>query len=486
MQVAKVSHDQVVKNSFWKFLESVGVQIVQLVVTVILARLLGPNDYGLMALVLVSVNFLGLFVNSSIASYLVYIRDIRKQDFLTALISNLFVSFLLFILLLLFADNIADYYKTPLLTPLLRAMAFVLPLNAISSIYTSYAQKVSLFRTLFIRNMISLPTSGVLALISAFSGLGVWSLVIQQLTYNILLCFIVVKTIKVDIEGVWRFERNQIAPMFRYGGMALLTTFVAFVSDNLSDLLIGKRISAKQLGYFNRGSYFPGALSSVVNNVVAGVLFPAFASYNTDMKDLKAKYSKSVRLLYLLFLPFLFGMIACAGPMVNAILSEKWVESIPIIQIFCLYYCALPLLQTSSQITLATGHLRIRTVAEMVKMMTTIVTLFFFIDYGIVAVAIARLLVNISLVIMTVYINKKIIGYGFCDYLKDLYKPLLLCVVMLIFIYPIVYVPTSAWIQLFAQVIIGAIVYLMSVRILKVDEVNEIVSLVVSKIKSNK
>ena len=486
MEINNLSQEQIVKNSFWKFCETVGVQIIQLVVTVVLARLLGPKEYGTMALVLVSINFLGLFVTSSISSYLVYIKDIKKQDFLTALIVNLIVSFLLFLLLLLAAGHIADFYSVPELASMTKVMAIILPFNSISAIYNAYAQKLSLFKTLFLRNTIALPISGVLALLAAYFGLGVWALVIQQISYSFLLCIIVVISIKISIEGEWKINRSMIAPMTSYGLQNIFSSVIAFVSDNLADLMIGKKINAHQLGFYNRGNAFPGTIANVINNVMAGVLFPAFASYQSDIRVLKEKIRKAVRLSYYISIPLLFGMIACAKPLVYSLLSDKWAGAIPIIQIICIYYCATPFLQVCSQAILAVGKLKYRIWGETIKFVATIVTLFFFIDYGIVAVALARLLVNISLVIMTVFINKKIIGYGFCDYLKDLYKPLLLCVVMLIFIYPIVYVPTSALIQLFAQVVIGAIVYLMSVRILKVDEVNEIVSLVVSKIKSSK
>lgn len=481
MQVEKVSRDQVVKNSFWKFLESIGIQVVQLVVTVILARLLGPDDYGLMTLVLVSVNFLSLFVSSSISSYLVYIRDIRKQVFLTALVSNVIVSFILFIILFAFADRIADYYNAPQLSSLLRVMSFVLPFNSVSAIYNSYAQKMSLFRTLFVRNMIALPTSGVFALIAAFYGLGVWALVIQQFAYSLLLCIIVVITIKVTVEGEWHFEKEQIVPMFRYGGMVLVTTFIAFVSDNLSDLLIGKRINAEQLGYYNRGHHFPSTISSVVNNVVAGVLFPAFASYNSELKELKVKFSKSIRILYNTVLPILSGMIACADPMVKAVLSEKWIGSIPIVQIICLYFCALPLLQTSSQITLAIGRLSLRTLGETIKMVTTIIALLCLIDYGIIAVAFARLLVNILLVIITLIINKIIIGYGFFDFLMDIYKPLIVGGIVFLCLYPLSMLSISPWIILMAQFVIGALIYFFCIYLFKIEELKDLFTLILAK-----
>lgn len=480
-----VSREQVVKNSFWKFLESISVQLVQLIITIILARLLNPNDYGLMALVLVSVNFLGLFVNSSISSYLIYIRDIRKEDFCTALILNILVSIVLFIILFIIADNLASFYNSPLLSTLLRTMAITIPLNSISAIYNAFAMKMSLFRTLFVRNLIALPVSGIIALIAAFSGLGVWALVIQHISYSLLLCVIVVLTIKIRLEGCWRFDIGRVFSMLKYGGKVLFSSIIAFISDNISDLLIGKRINAEQLGYYNRGNTFPSTLIYAINNTISGVLFPAFASYNYSLSELKSKYSKTIKILYYLTLPIMFGLAACAEPMINVLLSDKWAQSVPIIQVICIYYCALPFLQTSSQVTLAVGKLNLRIVGEAIKFIVTIIALMCFIDYGIIAVALARLLVNFILVIVTIIINRTIMGYGFRDFIKDLYKPILLSLFMFGCIYPLSFISVPDWIVLSAQILAGVSIYYLSIRLFKVTEVNDILEAVKSKVREH-
>lgn len=486
MEVKNVSGNQVIKNSFWKFFESIGIQLIQLVITVVLARMLAPNDYGLMALVLVSVNFLGLFVNSSISSYLVYIRNIRKEDFCTALVSNILVAIVLMVLLIVAADWLSAYYGSPGLSILLRVMSITIPFNSISAVYNAYAVKMSLFRALFVRNMIALPISGAIALVAAFSGFGVWALVLQQVSYSLLLCIIVVVTIHVNIEGRWRFDKGIILPMYNYGLKVLFSSFIAFVSDNISDLLIGKRINSEQLGYYNRGNTLPSTLISSLNNTISNVLFPAFASYNSSLSALKSKFSKTIRLLYYVTLPVLLGMVACAEPMVKVLLSEKWASSIPIIQIICIYYCSLPFLQTSSQITLAVGKLNLRIVGELIKFVVTIVALLFFIDYGIIAVAFARLLVNVILVIVSLIINNKIIGYGITDYVKDVYKPLVLSLIMLAVVYSLNLINAADWVKLVAQILVGVGVYCLLIRICKIPEVDELLVLVVDKLRKRK
>ena len=482
MEVQGISKDQVVKNSFWKFCESIGVQLIQLVVTIILARILSPDDYGLMAIVLVVVNFLGLFVSSSISTYLVYLKETRKQDIFTALIVNSLLAFFLLLVLFLSAGLIADYYNAPPLKPLIRVMSLVLPFNAVSAIYNSYAIKMSLHKKLFLRNLIAIPISGAVALTCAFCGLGVWAMVAQQVVYSVLLAVIIVLTIKITGDGEWKMNPKVIFPMLRYGGFTFLASVIAFIGDNLYDLIIGKRINSEQLGYYNRGNAFPNMISNVLNNVLVGVFFPAFASYNSNFLELKDKYRKTLRLLYYIVLPLFFGLIVCAQPLVVSLLTEKWIPSIRIIQIVCLYFCAIPFLQASSQLSLAVGAVRIRTVGEVFKMVVSIVLLFATVKHGIIAVALGRVGVALAVVLFTVVVNKIIVKYKVREFLSDMIGPFLLSLLMALCIYPMVLLPWNNLLILVMQVLVGAALYLGVARLLKIKELKVVEDLIRSKL----
>lgn len=486
MQVDKISRDQVLKNSFWKLLESTAVPLLQVIVTVILARILSPNDYGMMAIVLVIINFINLFINSGIASYLVFIKTIRKQDFYTSMIINIGVSVVLLLAMVLFAGDIALYYSAPLLKPLIIALAVTLPFNAVSSIYNAYAMKMSMFRVLFVRNLIALPGSGFLALLLAYCGFGVWALVAQQISCSILLFLVIVLTIKITIDGEYKYEWNIIKSMIGYGGFTFLSSCIAFISDNISDLLIGKKINPQQLGYYNRGAQFPTLIVNIINSVLAGVLFPAFATYNTDYYELKEKCRKTIRLLYYAIFPVFFCMLVCAKPIVIITLSEKWLEAVPILQLFCLYYCFLPFLQTSSQVYLATGYVKLRMAGEIFKMASLLPLLFIFVRNGIIAVALCRTFVGFLLVIYTAIINKCILKYSFGELLGDILKPLLFGSCISFGLLIIGYLPFNIYIVSAIQLITGMLLSTTLVKIFRISEVDEIISLVLAKIRSKK
>lgn len=465
MEVKNISGSQVVKNSFWKFCETLGVQLIQLVVTLVLARLLSPSDYGLMALVLVVVNFVSLFINSGIASYLVFKSNIRKQDFFTCLVVNMSVSLLLVLILFLSAPSVAAFYKRNELIPLIRAMSIIIPFSSISSVYNAYAVKLSLHKSLFFRNIVSVPVSGAIALIMAFSGCGVWSLVVQQIIYNILLAAIIVISINITIDGQWKFDKGVIKPMFIYGGTNLATTFVAFISDNINDLVIGKKIDSINLGYYNRGNTLSGVFANVLNNLASSVFFPAFSSYKDDASDLKEKFRKATNALYYLCFPVLLGLSVCSDAFVNALLTDKWQGSIPIIQITCLYYCAIPILQLSSQAYLALGKLKIRVVGEVIKMVLTLSLLFIVISYGINAVALARVIVGAFMVLFTCIVNKLYMSYSIFEFLSDIMPPFLYSLIMASCIFLLSLIKMPAFVLLIVQVCVGIILYATIIKI---------------------
>ena len=482
MQIEKLSRSQVLSNSFWKFFESAGVQFLQMLVTIILARLLSPDDYGLMALVLVVISFLGFFVSSGIGSYLIYINNIRKQDFFTALVFNVVLSVLLVLFLIICADDIATYYTSPVLKDLILAMAITLPFNAISSIYNAYAMKMSMFKALFIRNIVALPVSGIVALIFAFSGFGVWSLVYYQIVYRVLLAAIIVGTVKVEVEGEWIINTNIFIPMIKFGGFTFLSTVIAFISDSISDLLIGKKFSKDQLGLYSRGGTFPGAFMSVVNSVLSESLLVAFASYNSDIYELKTKFSKTVRLLNFALLPLLFALIACAKPLVLILLTSKWIGIVPVIQLYCLYYCFIPFLQTSSQMSLAMGYVKLRTLGEFIKMTVTIISLYVSLDYGILAVVFGRIIVNFSLLIYTTIANRYIIHYGIGQTVCDFFQPLLLGLLVFSGTYLINYIPVDTFILIILQVLLGLSIYVLYYKLFKINEIRELLTMLYAKI----
>lgn len=484
MEVKNISQSQVIRNSFWKFCESIGFQLLMLVITIILARLLTPKDYGMMAIIMIATNFLTLFVNSSIAGYLIYKRDIRKEDFLTAIVCNLCVALFLVAVLIIAARPIAVYYSSPALTPMIKAMSVIIPFSSVSSVYNAYAMKMSMFKTLFIRNIISAPISGILALFLAYSGFGVWALVWQQISYNILLAFIVILTIKIKIDGNWEIDITSLRDMWSFGSFTLIATIIAFISDSISDLVIGKRINASQLGLYSRGNQFPSTIFSSVNNVISNVFFPAFASYGHDIALLKEKCRKSIRIVYSLASPILFGLIGCASPMIRVLLTDKWAESIPIVQIICLYFLAIPFLQMTSQVLLAVGWVKLRMVGELVKMIVTFALLFYMVRYGIEGVAWSRVCVGWIMAAFTLTIIRFVMKYNLKEFISDLYKPIIASVIMTLLISLILYLPFSNLIILIIQVPAGIAVYFLISILINNYELFELMKQLILKIKS--
>lgn len=478
---SKISGHQIVNNSFWKFCETTGVQVIQILLSIIIARLLSPSDFGVMAIVLVSINFVNIFVNSGINAFLVYTNKITKDDFFTGIVFNLFLSGLLSLLLYLGAEPISRYFTMPSLTDYIYFMLLVIPFNSISSIYTAYAVKKSLFKSLFLRNLIAAPVSGLIGVIMAFYHFGVWALVVQQVSYSFLLMVVVIFSIKIESEGSYRFSFGRLKPMLSFGGFTLLSTFIAFVSDNIADTIIGKKINSEQLGYYNKGNRFPQLIASSVNNVISTVMFPAFVTYREDMTELKDKCRKAYIILSYTMFPILCGLAICAKPFILFALTEKWLSCVPVLQLICIYFCSMPYLQTISQLYLAIGKVHFRMWGEIVKMVFTITFLFAFIQYGINAVAFSRIIVALLMILYTLLLNKILFNFPISEFFKDIAKPVLLTLLMCLVIYPLILLHISPLFIVLLQIITGAGTYVLLLKIFKIKEYSYIKNMVLRR-----
>lgn len=479
MSTVGLSGSKVFSNVWWKFCETYGVQIIQIVLSIILARLLTPNDYGMMAIVFICINFISIFIQSGINSALIFKKEISKTDFISALWANIGLSLFFAGIIAFGAEQISLFYKTPALKGLIQVASLSVPLMALTAVYESYAAAKSQFKKLFIRNLVAAPISGILGIASAYWGFGVWALIVQQLSYAAIMSLVLVLSIKIDGKGTFSFK--TVRSMLSFGTYTVLSTFIAFISDNISDALIGKKIDSKDLGLYNKGNRFPGLIAGTVNSVIAGVMFPAFVSYRDNVDLLKEKSRKaSILLSYLLF-PLLLGFAVCAKPFVIALLTDKWVDSVPVIQLCCLMLCTVPFLQTMSQVYLALGNVKVRVLGEFIKLILTVTLLLLTLSHGITAIAGARVLVAFFMIAFTIIVNKILINYHFKDFLADYYKPLLCSVIMCLCIYPLLFINLPNVLVLILQCMVGVVVYISLLKLFKINEFEYIRQLIFSK-----
>lgn len=448
---------KIFKGVAWKWLERLGVQGVKFIIQIFLARLLLPDDYGVVSLLAVFISVADILVQGGLGSALVQKKDADKHDISTILLTGLALSVAIYIILFLLAPSIALFYKTPILSPTLRVLSLVIFIVSINAVQVAKLSRELSFRLIFIGNTLSNILSGVIAIAAAYLGAGVWALVMQQLlSYLFYTIFLGVK----DRIGFGRFSRERLKLLFSFGWKIMLANTVATLTENLYNIVIGRIYGTKMTGYYSRGQQFPLAMCSSINHTISGVMYPAMASVQDDIARVKAITRKTISASTFIVFPLVVGLAVVAKPMVTLLLTEKWLPCVPFLQLECAFYATLPMMYASGQAVKATGHSQVSLILESVKSGLTLVlmlSLYRFVSIYII-VGMRAFISLVILVVQSAY-ARKYIGYRILERIIDIAPNLLNACIMGVIVYFAgqIYMPMPG--NLVLQVCTGVVVY---------------------------
>ena len=422
---------RVITSLIWKFLERIGTQGVSFVVAIVLARLLSPADFGLIAIVMVFVTIANVFVQSGLNTALIQKKNADNLDFSTVFYSCLALASILYMGLFFCAPYIAKFYNNQLeIVPVIRVLGLMLPLGALNSIQEAYVARNMLFKKLFYRSVGAIIPAGVVGIVCAYLGFGIWSLVAQQLLNAFFICVIMWFTVNWRPSLSFSFERWK--SLFSFGWKLLCSSLLDAFYYNIRDLVIGKMFSPADLGYYNRGDQFPKLIITNINSSIQSVLLPSLSSVQDNRARLKSLARRSIKTSCFLIFPMMAGLAALARPLTLVLLGEKWLSAVPFIQICCFSYAFWPIHTTNLSAINAVGRSDVFLKLEIIKKC-----------YGLVVLAIAvyafrsPLGIAMSVAItaplgsfVNAFPNKKILNYGFVEQMRDCLPSFLLSVVM--------------------------------------------------------
>jgi len=476
----------VISSLLWKFFERMGTQGVQFVVAIILARLLSPADFGLIALVTVFIAVANVFVQSGLNTALIQKKDADNLDFSTVFYTSLILAFFVYGLLFLLAPILAQFYNNQKeLIPVIRILGLMLPLGALNSIQEAYVARNMMFKKLFYRSIGAIIPAGLLGVVFAYLGAGIWALVAQQLSNSVLICTIMWFTVKWRPSLVFSFERWK--SLFSFGWKLLCSALLDTCYQNLQNLIIGKMFTPSSLGYYNRGDQFPKLIINNLNSSIQAVMLPSLSSVQDDRPRLKTIARRAIVTSSFLILPLMAGLAAVAKPLTLVILGEKWLPSVPFIQICCAVYAFWPIHTTNLSAINAVGRSDIFLKLEFIKkgygLVALVVAVFFFrtpIGIAMVAAITAPLGAFVN-----AYPNKRLLGYGYLDQMKDILPSLSLSAVMGILVFIVSEkIIVNPIIQLVSLSFGGAIFYLGAAKLLHFECLDYLVKTVVNLRKS--
>lgn len=322
------------KSAFWSFLEQGGSKAVGIVVQVVLARLLLPSDFGVMAIVLVVVGIAGDLAQGGLGAALIEKQDVAESDCDTALWLSMALSALLYIAVFAIAAPISSFYGMEDLTWYIRAVAILLPINAFGSIQRSLLQKSMDFKSVFKANISAAISSGAVGVGLALAGAGIWALVAQMVVQSAVACAVMFAYVPWRPRA--RFDGGAAKGLYSYGWKVCATSLLGGIANNVSELIVGRACSPSDLGFYSQGRKWPTSVMSVVTNSLQNVFFPAFAEMRHDAEKLRAAISRTLAAGSYVLVGFSFMSAAIAEPFVGLLFGERWLGCVFVFQMACL------------------------------------------------------------------------------------------------------------------------------------------------------
>jgi len=474
----------IISSLIWKLLERSGTQGIQFIVQIVLARLLLPEEYGIIAIVMVFILLANVFVQSGFNTALIQKKDADEVDFSSVLYLSLGVAGVLYVVIYFAAPFIANFYRQPLLIPVLRVLSITLFIGAFNSIQNAFVARNMLFKKLFLSSLVASIISGVVGITAAYHNWGVWALVAQQLTNQLMIAIILWFTVKWRPHLLFSFERVKV--LFSYGSKLLASALIDTLYRDLRTLIIGKMYTPSMLGFYNRGRQFPQLIVSNINGSIQSVMLPALSSHQDNRKRVKEMMRRAIVSSSFLIFPMMVGMAVVAEPLVKIVLTDKWLPAVPFLQIACFTFALWPIHTANLQAINAMGRSDIFLKLEVIKKIMGLIILGISLPFGIYAIALGQVVSGFVSTFINAYPNKKLLDYSYKEQWVDIMPSLMISLVMGAIVYSINFLSMPAWQILVFQVVSGSIIYLVLAKIFKIESFSYLVSTVKLLLKSRK
>lgn len=414
---------------FWKFFERGGRAVVELIVQIILARLLSPDDFGALAIMLVFVNIGNVLVQSGLNTALIQARSISEEDSSTVFWLCFGFSLVLYLIVFLAAPGIASFYVMPSLVWPLRAMCLILVVSSFNSVQVALVERELEFRKVFDATLIAGLVSGSLGIASALLGAGLWSLVIQQVSYHLCNCVVLAHSVKWLPQMV--FDLVRARTMLGFGWKLLVSGVLDQGYQSLSDLIIGKQFSASSLGLVSQGKKYPQALGNILDGAIQPVMLSAVAHVQSNLSQVKRLVRRALKTSTYLIAPAMTLFAVAAESIVTLVLGDQWLPCVPFMRMYCFTYALLPIHTTNLQTLNGMGRSDLFLKLELIKKCygTACLLIAAFVFRDVYVMVGTYMFTGIISTFVNSFPNKRVIGYSYGEQLRDIAPSFLLSII---------------------------------------------------------
>lgn len=472
-----------VKGVGWSFVDNISSSGISFIVGIVLARILSPEEYGIMAMVAIFIAISNSIVDSGFSNALIRKTDAKNIDYNTTFYFNLVISVLLYLLLYVCAPFVSLFFSEPLLTPVIRVLGLILIVNSCAIIQRTILVKAVDFKTQTKISLIASIISGVIGISMALYHCGVWSLVGQQLSRQVLNSFF------LWIYGKWRplleFSVMSFKELFGFGSKLLLSGVIDTIYKNIYYLVIGRFYNAVQLGQYTRAEQFTTIFSSNLTSVIQRVSYPVLSSIQEDPERLRDAYRKVIKVTMLVTFACMLGLAAVAKPLVLLLIGEKWLVAVPFLQILCFAEMLYPLHAINLNILQVKGrsdlYLKLEVLKKAIGVIPVVLGIFVGIDYMLWG---AVVLSFICYFLNSCY-SGGLISYSAKEQIKDIFPCFIVSLLVASLMWGITFLELNLFVILIFQLVTGICFAFFVYERLQLDEYKEVRQIIQSIIRKS-
>ncbi len=459
--------EKTVSNLIWRLFERCGAQFVAFLVSIILARILSPEQFGIIALVMIVTSILEVFVDSGLGNALIQKKDAGDLEFSTVFFANLVFCISLYVILYITAPFIAVFYKDENLKNVIRVLGLTLIVSGLKNVQQAYVSKKLLFRKFFFATLTGTILAAFIGILLAYKGFGVWALVAQQLVN------ITIDTFVLWLIVPWRpkriFSFGVLKELFSYGWKILVASLINRIYIDIRQMVVGRVYTPSDLAFYNQGEKFPRFISSNIDSSIDSVLFPILSEKQEDVNAVKSMTKRAIKISSYIMLPLLLGLAATSKNVVKIVLTDKWLPCVPYFILGCVSFALQPVISANLNAIKAVGRSDVFLKLEIIKKSLSTAIVFITMPFGVFAIAIGSTIYCIIAAFINSFPNNKLLNYSFIEQLFDIFPQIIVSVLMGIIVYFLPLGNLPVIVQLLIQVLVGGTFYILVTAIFKFE-----------------
>lgn len=468
------------KGVLWSAIDKAGVKAVAFIVSIVIARILSPADYGVIGMILVFIVVANIFIDSGMSQALVQRKNRSPEDMATAFYFNVAISVICYIVLFFCAPAIANFYSVPILVPVLRVLGLNIIIAAFATVQRANLLAKLDFKTIAVVNICSVTVSGVVGIWMAYARYGVWALVGQQMSSMF------TSSCVFWLFGKWHptapFSKESFRNLWNFGSKLLATALVSTILREINSIAIGRIYRSEELGYYTRAVQTSDMVALTTNEVINAVTFPVLSSLQDNREQMVSVYSRMLGMTAFFIFPIMTGLAVVAKPFISVLLTDKWLPAVVLLQWLCFARMFTPISSLNMNILNAIGRSDLFMKLDFSKIPLTIATMAITIPLGVEAMVIGSFISTFICYFINAYLPGKLFNFGVKAQFRIFWRIILSTGMMATATWLSIFKIDNSILQLTIGILIGIISYVVFSWILRIKELIEVKNIICSKI----